>query len=61
MNTTTEIHWTRAAIVAANVHGLSPEERAAAVARSAAKVQGRVHVLAVDVLAVARERKAVAA
>jgi len=49
--------WTRAAIIAANLHDLSQEERRAVEARSIATIQGKVTVLAVDVLAVVRSRQ----
>ena len=52
-----KITWTRAAIIAANLHDLSLEERRAVEARSIATIQGKVTVLAVDVLAVVRSRQ----
>jgi len=52
-----KITWTRAAIIAANLHDLSEEERDAVEARSIATIQGKVTVLAVDVLAVVRSRQ----
>jgi len=61
MNTTPKILWTRPATVAANIHDLTQGERQAVEARSIASVNGITHVLAVDVIAVVRARKAVAA
>ena len=57
MKAVTTPTWTRAAIIAANLHDLSEEERDAVEARSIATIQGKVTVLAVDVLAVVRSRQ----
>jgi len=58
VNNVPKLTWTRAATVAANIHDLSQEERRAVEERSIATVNGKVKVLAVDVLAVVRCRQA---
>jgi len=57
VNTPSKIRWTSAAIIAANLHDLSPEERRAVEARSAASANGKILILAVDVLAIVRGRR----